>query len=77
MKPVVGIDNTWHTEHDGDSYFVALLTARSWRVTRQVDCSSVYRSHLVTLRRNNTYLCDCDGFRRGGKCRHVQMVGQL
>lgn len=68
--------NVIHLEHEGDPYFlIELVPERSWKVVRQVDMSSVYRDHVVSRRKNSGQMfCDCEGFRRAGKCRHVAMV---
>jgi hypothetical protein len=72
------VGNVWHAEHEGDPYFlVVLVPDRAWRVTRQVDMSSTYRDHTVNRRRSGQMWCDCEGFRRGGKCRHVIMVNDF
>lgn len=69
-------DNVIHLEHEGDPYFlIELVPDRSWKVVRQVDMSEVYRDHIVSRRKNSgQFFCDCEGFRRSGKCRHIGMI---
>ena len=70
---------TWHLEQDGDPYFITLFNQKKdeqiWRVTRQVDMKSEYRSHTVTLKRGR-FNCTCEGAKRG-KCRHQDMVRNI
>lgn len=77
--PVQDHANLWHAEVDGDPYFISAINGNKmrWRVTRQVDMSEVYRDHTVSIQRNGKVFCDCEGHKRGGKCRHVDLIKTL
>jgi hypothetical protein len=78
IKPqAIGEQDTelYELEHESNVYFIRPTKPdrEHWCVVKQEKMSDLYLRYDIAIR-SKKFVCSCEGFRRAGLCRHIEMV---